>query len=115
MTAPAVLHKDRMTKAGDVEAEITSRGEEMKPSAMAKKVLKHDKLKRAQKVQADVVALCETLSGTHCECPPLTGCPIHGEAETTNPGEEVKALAMMMAKKAAKDNTSDVTGQSTMG
>ena len=69
-----------MTKAEDVEAATTSRGEELKTPAMAKKVLKHSKLKRAQKVRADVVALRATLSGTRCECPPVSGCPIHGES-----------------------------------
>ena len=70
LTDPADLHKDRMTKAEDVEAEATSRGEEPKTPAMAKKVLKHDKLKRAQQGRADVVAFCETLSA--CRTPPAS-------------------------------------------
>merc|ERR1719281_1521457 len=40
VTALAGLHQDCMTKAEDFEAETTSRGEELKALAMAKKAVK---------------------------------------------------------------------------
>merc|ERR1719237_720308 len=42
VTAVAGLHQDCMTKAEDFEAETTSRGEELKALAMAKKAVKEN-------------------------------------------------------------------------